>query len=182
MNTDDIEELERAQVRALSEPAVVHARHGITRTVELAKQLLGLGAPAERLIRICSVGYGHLANLADFALDRTKYRNRALAIAHDGLANAPLSSILATTYANCSVDWFYDSFAIDDLIGRRSALAVARKTCERVLKVEPSRELRVQLLVQLASVLRCQAQTHRKAGGAELAERAKRTSEAACET
>lgn len=125
------EQLENAQFRALSEPSLIQARYGINQTIDQAKSVLDSVGPNEALSRLCSIGYGHLASLADSALDRTRYRNLALKVCRDGLTSSPSSAVLATAYANAAVDWFYDSFAIADYIGRRSVLSGARKHCER---------------------------------------------------
>ena len=172
--------LESLLAAALSEPSVVRARHLISSVIQDAKTAIANGGDHQDLSRIACVAYGHLAGISDDPTGRARYRALGLGLCSRALKANPTSAALATTYANAAVDWFYDSFATVDADRLRSTLATARKNCERLLRSEPSTELRVHLLVQSASILRCQAKLHHKVGGAELAHKAERASEAAC--
>lgn len=177
---DSHEQIEHALTTVLSEPSSVRARHGLKKIVESSQQRIKLGDTNELLFRLAALGHAHLADLEDTAAKRAQNRALALRTCTEGLAINASSAILAATYANAVVDWFYDSFATRDIARLTSALAKAKKQCQKLLASETAKELRLQLLVQCASVLRCQSQLHGKQGGRGLVQQATRTSEAAC--
>ena len=163
---DSHEQIEHALTTVLSEPSSVRARHGLKKIVESSQQRIKLGDTNELLFRLAALGHAHLADLEDTAAKRAQNRALALRTCTEGLAINASSAILAATYANAVVDWFYDSFATRDIARLTSALAKAKKQCQKLLASETAKELRLQLLVQCASVLRCQSQLHGKQGGA----------------
>jgi hypothetical protein len=177
---NDLQRLEYTLSSALSESNLVRARQALQDMIDRANRLLQT-APADELRRLCSLGYGYLASLADRASDRVRYRALALKACSDGLKATPNSAVLASTYANAVVDWSYDPFAPVNRKLMLGNLSRAWRNCKNALEAEHPKETKVHLLVQWASVLRCQAHIFGVDGGATYAKRAEQVSEAAVE-
>jgi len=175
----DIEEFDLRLRSALMEPSVARARSILRGTAEHTESASKTDASSPELSRVCALAYGYLASLTDSLAERIRYRARALRVCTRGLDRNDDYTPLIATQANLVVDWFYDSLAPADPLRIRSSLARARRRCEERLASEACKEARVRLFVQIASILRCQAQLHRDSGHA-LTQRAKRTSQAAC--
>lgn len=95
--------------------------------VESSRRRIDLGDTDEHLFRLVALARGYLADLEDKASKRALNRAIVLRARTEGLTINTDSAILAATYANVVVDWFYDPFATHDMAGLRSKLAKAKK-------------------------------------------------------
>jgi len=68
------------------------------------------------------------------------------------------SQLLAVTYADRSVDLFYDQFIREDRTFLNSIFADVKRLIRQLLQIEENPNNRILLLTQYASILRCQAQ------------------------
>ena len=175
---NDSNSLEHELSNALTEPHLVRARQSLNRVVERSNILLKSNS-ADELRRVCSLAYSHLASLADTASRRARYRALALKVCSDGLKVTPNSGTLASTYANAVVDWAYDPFAPTNRKLMLGNLSRSWRNCKKALDSGQTTETTVHLLVQWASVLRCQAHMFGTGGGKSFVERAERISESA---
>ncbi len=172
------EQLEERMYGALTLTSQFDCRRALDHLITSTKKLHDDHTEDDGILRIRALVFGHLASLSSNASERTKYRALSLRTCSDRLKEYPDSSVLVTTYANAAVDWFFDSLSMSDQFRLRGVLARARKECQRLARLEESREQKIHLLAQLASVLRAQAVMN-SSGSESLTERALATSKVA---
>lgn len=128
---------------------------------------------------LASAALSELALFENNISKRSELRRESILICKNTLKSAEVAAV-AIAYANRTVDAFYDSWAYEDRPQNIKNLIEAKHTLERFLRSETDLASQVSLLVQLSSILRCQAQLeHEKNNIRNRASEAVRVSELA---
>ena len=144
---------------ARNEPSPIFARKLLKEILKISLEKIQNNTDITNNTTIASNVLSDLAQLENNILKRKNYRRDAIRVCKERLvAGNELDSKFAINYADKTVNLFYDYFVREDKSILNSILADTKQVLNRYLSKEKNTELRVSLLSQKSSVLRCQSQ------------------------
>lgn len=144
---------------ARNEPSGIFARKLLREITEKCIEKINHGSETAKHVIIASNAFSELAQMENNIKRRRDYRRNAIRICKEQIiSNKQFDSNFAINYADKAVSLFYDQFVREEKAILNSILAYAKTIISRSLQAENNIDLRVHLLCQNASVLRCQSQ------------------------
>lgn len=152
-----VDELIARLSSARNEPSPTFAKKILKELADECIDKIHQGLDITKHVIVASNAFSELAQLENNIIKRREYRRKAIQICKRRIDNNNFDSNIAINYADKAVDLFYDQFVREERSVLNAVLADAKTAINKSFQDEDNSNLRVQLLSQNSSVLRCQS-------------------------
>ncbi len=154
-----IDEIQARLSSARNEPSPIKTKFILNSITNDCAKAIGTQVDISRFAVIASNAFSELAHLENNANKRKLYRQKAIRICKEQLSKDLIDGVaLAVSYADKTVDLFYDQFVRKEKTLMNAIFADAKRVVGNYLKNETGLNNRTLLLTQYASLLRSQSQ------------------------